>query len=119
MKSHPPPVGPLHPSYFILHSCACIFGRPMLELTFMRISKLFSALVAFTMAFTLGAQAQDTAAPKGKVKVVMETSKGTIELELDADKAPITVKNFVSYAKKGFYEGTVFHRIIPGFMAQG
>lgn len=55
----------------------------------------------------------------GPVKVVMETSKGTIELELAPDKAPITVKNFVGYARKGFYNGTIFHRVIPGFMIQG
>lgn len=63
-----------------------------------------------------------TAKPKpagGPVKVVMETSKGTIELELASDKAPISVKNFVSYARKGFYSGTLFHRVIPGFMIQG
>ena len=49
----------------------------------------------------------------------METSKGTIELELDAAKAPISVANFVSYVKKGHYDGLIFHRIIPDFMAQG
>ena len=53
------------------------------------------------------------------VRVVMETSKGTIELELYPDKAPVTVKNFVDYANKGFYGGTIFHRVIPGFMVQG
>jgi peptidyl-prolyl cis-trans isomerase B (cyclophilin B) len=44
---------------------------------------------------------------------------GVITLELDADKAPKTVANFLDYAKKGFYDGTVFHRVIPGFMVQG
>jgi len=53
------------------------------------------------------------------VKVTMETSKGTIKLELYPDKAPITVKNFVQYAKSGHYNGTIFHRVIPGFMIQG
>jgi peptidyl-prolyl cis-trans isomerase A (cyclophilin A) len=53
------------------------------------------------------------------VGVVMETSMGTIELELYPDKAPITVENFVKYVKKGHYAGTVFHRVIPGFMIQG
>src|SRR5688500_15640603 len=48
----------------------------------------------------------------GKIPIVIETSMGTIEAELDADKAPITVKNFVDYANKGFYDGTVFHRVI-------
>ena len=69
---------------------------------------------------TAGAKPQENTAPlKGIVKVTIETSKGSIELELDADKAPITVANFVNYAKKGFYEGTIFHRVIPGFMIQG
>ena len=70
-------------------------------------------------AATAGAATETAPAPKGLVKVSMETSKGTIELELDADKAPISVANFVSYAKKGFYDSTIFHRVIPGFMIQG
>ena len=53
------------------------------------------------------------------VKVEIQTNKGTIQLELDAAKAPLTVENFVSYAKEGFYDGTIFHRVIPGFMIQG
>jgi cyclophilin family peptidyl-prolyl cis-trans isomerase len=55
----------------------------------------------------------------GKVKVTIDTSKGAIELELDADKAPISVNNFVNYVKKGHYDGTIFHRVIAGFMIQG
>jgi cyclophilin family peptidyl-prolyl cis-trans isomerase len=53
------------------------------------------------------------------VKVKLETSKGDIELELDPAKAPITVANYVGYVKKGHYDGTIFHRVIPGFMVQG
>lgn len=53
------------------------------------------------------------------VKATMVTSAGTIELELDAEKAPVTVKNFVDYAKSGHYNGTIFHRVIAGFMIQG
>lgn len=53
------------------------------------------------------------------VTVKMETTKGVITLELDGNKAPETVANFVEYAKAGFYDGTVFHRVIPGFMVQG
>jgi len=52
-------------------------------------------------------------------KAMMETSMGTITLELDDAKAPATVANFVQYAKEGHYEGTVFHRVIDGFMIQG
>jgi cyclophilin family peptidyl-prolyl cis-trans isomerase len=56
---------------------------------------------------------------KPPVKVTLETSLGTIKLELDADKAPLTVTNFVHYAKAGFYEGLTFHRVIKDFMIQG
>ena len=52
-------------------------------------------------------------------KAVVKTSFGEIELELDETKAPITVTNFVEYAKSGFYDGTIFHRVIDGFMIQG
>lgn len=54
-----------------------------------------------------------------KTKVTMETSVGTITLELDGEKAPETVSNFVKYANDGFYDGTIFHRVIDGFMIQG
>ena len=52
-------------------------------------------------------------------KTTIETSMGTIVLELDDAKAPITVKNFADYAKAGHYDGTIFHRVIDGFMVQG
>ena len=52
-------------------------------------------------------------------KVALETSKGNIVLELYAEKAPETVKNFLAYVDAGFYNGTIFHRVIPGFMIQG
>ena len=55
----------------------------------------------------------------GMVTVTMETNKGVITLELDGDKAPDTVANFVAYANAGHYDGTIFHRVIPGFMIQG
>ncbi|MBD3398581.1 peptidyl-prolyl cis-trans isomerase [Candidatus Micrarchaeota archaeon] len=58
-------------------------------------------------------------APEATEVVVIETSKGTIELELYGNEAPITVENFKTYANEGFYDGTVFHRVIPGFMVQG
>jgi len=51
--------------------------------------------------------------------VRMQTSQGTIVLELDAQHAPKTVENFLEYARSGFYDGTIFHRVIPGFMIQG
>ena len=52
-------------------------------------------------------------------RVEMDTTKGKIILELYADKAPKTVKNFLAYVDAGFYDGTIFHRVIPNFMIQG
>jgi cyclophilin family peptidyl-prolyl cis-trans isomerase len=54
-----------------------------------------------------------------QMKATIETSMGTITLELNAEKAPETVANFVRYAQDGFYDGTIFHRVIDGFMIQG
>ncbi|VAW71635.1 Peptidyl-prolyl cis-trans isomerase PpiB [hydrothermal vent metagenome] len=51
--------------------------------------------------------------------VRLQTNLGAIVLELDADKAPETVANFLEYARSGFFDGTIFHRVIPGFMIQG
>ena len=51
--------------------------------------------------------------------VVLDTSMGKIKVELFPDKAPITVKNFLGYIDDKFYDGTIFHRVIPGFMIQG
>ncbi|HIG64677.1 MAG: peptidyl-prolyl cis-trans isomerase [Gammaproteobacteria bacterium] len=52
-------------------------------------------------------------------RVKFETTAGDFIIELNPEKAPITVKNFLTYVNEGFYNGTVFHRIMPGFMAQG
>ncbi len=52
-------------------------------------------------------------------EVELKTSMGTITLELYADKAPKTVENFLQYVKDGHFKGTIFHRVIPGFMIQG
>ena len=51
--------------------------------------------------------------------VNMETNYGTIKIQLDAQKAPVTVKNFLEYVNSGFYNGTIFHRVIKNFMIQG
>jgi len=51
--------------------------------------------------------------------VVMDTSLGSVTIELDADKAPVTVANFIAYVDDKFYDGTIFHRVIPDFMIQG
>lgn len=57
--------------------------------------------------------------PKKKYRARMETDKGTMVLDLFADKVPTTVNNFVFLARQGFYDGTTFHRVIKDFMAQG
>jgi cyclophilin family peptidyl-prolyl cis-trans isomerase len=80
------------------------------------------AAIVFTLAGLTGfnqAQENTPVSEAKPVKVTLETTKGAIEIELDAAKAPISVANFVSYAKKGFYDGLIFHRVIPGFMVQG
>lgn len=51
--------------------------------------------------------------------IVLNTNYGPITLELDFDKAPVSAKNFLDYVKKGFYDGTIFHRVIDDFMVQG
>jgi len=53
------------------------------------------------------------------IRAIIETDKGTIRVDLDETKAPITVKNFVDLAKSGFYDGLTFHRVEPGFVIQG
>ncbi|MBL8322685.1 MAG: peptidylprolyl isomerase, partial [Acinetobacter sp.] len=73
---------------------------------------LKQALFAAAAAVSLNAWA-------GNSIVEMKTSQGTVEIELFNDKAPISAKNFEDYAKADFYSGTIFHRVIPGFMIQG
>ncbi|WP_245923028.1 peptidylprolyl isomerase [Leucothrix arctica] len=64
-------------------------------------------------------QTQPPGDKKSMTNVKMDTSKGVIMLELDAEKAPLTVANIEAYIKDGFYEGVIFHRVIPNFMVQG
>ena len=66
-----------------------------------------------------GAQAQNPSTPSNTPKVRISTSMGEIEAELYADKAPKTVANFLQYVNDKHYEGTIFHRVIAGFMVQG
>ena len=70
-------------------------------------------LAAFLLAAGLSARAQDNP------KVQVETNLGKFVIELDAGRAPLTVANFLEYVRAGFYNGTVFHRVISGFVAQG
>lgn len=72
----------------------------------------------FTLLLCLALGSTAIAAEKNPL-VLIETSMGTIKAELFADKAPISVRNFLDYANSGYYNGTVFHRVIPNFMAQG
>jgi cyclophilin family peptidyl-prolyl cis-trans isomerase len=81
----------------------------------MRNSILYTLLVC--LALPLAAGAADKTASNPKVR--MTTNLGAIEIELDARRAPKTTANFLSYVDKGFYTGTIFHRVIPGFMIQG
>ena len=70
----------------------------------------------FTATLTFGLSVQASAET---VRVLIKTSQGEIELELDRDKAPDTVDNFLRYTDEGFYDGTIFHRVINSFMIQG
>lgn len=84
-------------------------------------NKLRNILIAasFALAIVGCKNKAGSSGTGGSVKVEMKTSMGTVVLELDAEKAPKSVENFVNYVKSGFYNGTIFHRIIDGFMVQG
>ena len=73
----------------------------------------------FSVGLVLGLIGLVSAAGKGNPMVVLSTSLGDIKVELYQDKAPVTVQNFLDYVKGGYYNGTIFHRVIPGFMVQG
>jgi cyclophilin family peptidyl-prolyl cis-trans isomerase len=90
----------------------------------------FKSLVTFlflslSVCLTLLASDEQTAVEPAElvipdiVQVQMKTSAGDILLELDAKRAPVTVQNFLAYVDEGFYDGTIFHRVIPNFMIQG
>ncbi len=86
-------------------------------------TRFVGMMVASLVAVTNIAQAEepvmDSAEVAPPVYVEMKTSMGDIMLELDAQKAPVTVENFVAYANGKEYDGTIFHRVIPNFMIQG
>jgi len=71
------------------------------------------------LGFSLGADAAGAQTDDKHPVVVIETSMGDITVELDAEKAPITTKNFLDYVDDKFYDGLIFHRVIPRFMIQG
>jgi peptidyl-prolyl cis-trans isomerase A (cyclophilin A) len=82
---------------------------------FDRMTRLLAAGAVALFAAAATAQDKGAAAPR----VVLATSLGEITLQLDAEKAPKTVANFLEYVKSGHYDGTIFHRVIDGFMIQG
>ena len=71
-------------------------------------------LTACSVAFATSVMASDKTP-----HVLLDTSFGPVEIELNAEKAPISTKNFLEYVDSGFYNNTIFHRVIPGFMVQG
>jgi len=99
-------------SFAFLLAAPLAFGQPPVKpATAKPAAKSATAPAAKTAAAT--------PAPVAASKAVLHTSQGDITIELDAGKAPKSVENFLQYAKDGFYNGTVFHRVIPGFMIQG
>jgi len=90
------------------------FGK-MLLMVLMSCSAA-GALILQNVALAAGAEEKPGSA---NPVVVVKTSMGQIKIELFADKAPETVKNFLQYVSEGFYDGTIFHRVIDGFMIQG
>lgn len=81
----------------------------------MKATKLFS----FTLLLLVSTTFAISATAENSPKVRLQTNMGDIVLELDSAKAPKSVENFLSYVNDGFYNGTVFHRVIDGFMIQG
>src|SRR5690606_11587756 len=77
----------------------------------------FAAALALLLG--LGVALHAAADPAANPQVVLHTSRGAITLELYPDKAPLAVANFLEYARSGFYEGTIFHRVEPRFVIQG
>jgi peptidyl-prolyl cis-trans isomerase B (cyclophilin B) len=87
-------------------------------MNFVSTSVLRRGLLILGAAFALHVSAQ-ASTPAASPRVKLSTNMGDIVLELNAAQAPKTVANFLSYVKSGHYNGTVFHRVIPGFMVQG
>jgi peptidyl-prolyl cis-trans isomerase B (cyclophilin B) len=78
-----------------------------------------AVIIAILIVFGVVLAASAADKPVGNPKVVLETSKGKIVIELYLQKAPETVVNFLDYVDAKFYDGTIFHRVIPNFMIQG
>lgn len=76
-------------------------------------------VVSLVASSVYGATAAGDHADGNKPLVLMETSMGMIKIQLDPEAAPITVKNFLDYVNSGFYDGTIFHRVVKNFVIQG
>jgi cyclophilin family peptidyl-prolyl cis-trans isomerase len=83
-------------------------------MTKLRLIATIGACIAGTVLAAPAVRAQDTPTPR----VVIETSKGDILVQLDREHTPKTVENFLRYVKEGHYDGTVFYRVVPGFIIQ-
>ena len=87
--------------------------------------RLFVCIVSLSIAFTASAEVKEKKTTQKETKkmpetkAVIETKFGNVEIRFFPDVAPKHVNNFIELAKKGFYDGTIFHRVIPGFMIQG
>ncbi len=79
-----------------------------------KISLILTLILTSTLSFAMENKKADT-----QTKVKLTTSMGSIVVQVKGKSAPISSENFLTYVKEGFYDGTIFHRIIPGFMAQG
>ncbi len=79
-----------------------------------KIFLLFILFLTTTLSFATENKMSET-----QTKVKLSTSLGDIIIQLNAEKAPVSAANFLTYVKEGFYDGTIFHRVIPDFMAQG
>ncbi|MBL1261526.1 MAG: peptidyl-prolyl cis-trans isomerase [Thiotrichaceae bacterium] len=77
------------------------------------LKRAISPILTMALTISVSANASD------KIEVTMTTNMGEISIVLDAAKAPVTVENFLRYVDEGYYNGTIFHRVIPDFMAQG
>jgi len=87
------------------------------------IRKFWFCALLMAVALMTGCSRKASKEPKdmdiGPKEVKLETSMGDIVIELNEEAAPITVKNFLRYVEEGFFDGTIFHRVIPNFMIQG
>src|SRR3546814_17304993 len=88
--------------------------------------RFFSHVWPTSLAMGLGSAAQaaspsstECTSRRTTPRVTLQTNQGDITIELDAEKAPKTVESFLTYVKEGFYDGTIFHRVINNFMIQG